>query len=161
MVSDWVIVTVPYEPASTTSISPPAAVCASAPANVAHGVARLLHVFESAPVDATQVRADCPCTMAVPRNRTNAAKTNFFIAVLLSFRVVYGRADGAGVMENVRAMARIGNVSGPDHDSSTTDRVIGHACVVVTQMAVPNAEETAVSGGYSIIASDYIGVIDC
>src|SRR5215467_13809521 len=106
MVSDWAIVTAPYEPASTTSISPPAAVCPRAPANVAHGVARMLQLLESAPNDATQVRADCPCTMAVPRNRTNAARLNFFIAVLLLFRDVCGRAHGAGVVKNVRAVTR-------------------------------------------------------
>src|SRR5438105_5011955 len=54
-VIDFVIVTAPYPPGSSTLISPLAAVFDMAPANVLHGAVRL-HGLASSPTPDTQVR---------------------------------------------------------------------------------------------------------
>src|SRR5207248_11550798 len=58
MVIDFVIVTAPKPPESSTSISPAAAVLLMAPANVLHGAVRE-HGLASSPTPETQVRVAC------------------------------------------------------------------------------------------------------
>jgi hypothetical protein len=58
MVIDFVIVTAPKPPGSSTEISPQGAVFEIAPANVLHGAVRL-HGFASSPTPETQVRVAC------------------------------------------------------------------------------------------------------
>src|SRR5580704_11253240 len=73
MVSDWVMVTGPRSPGSSTSISPPASVCACAAAKVKQGNARV-HGLESLPEDAeTQVRAACGPLVPKSADTLNAA----------------------------------------------------------------------------------------
>ena len=55
IVIDFVIVTTPNPPGSSTEISPPAAVFEMAPANVLHGAVRL-HGLTSSPTPDTHVR---------------------------------------------------------------------------------------------------------
>src|SRR5215470_6983547 len=55
---DFVIVTAPNPPGSSTSISPPVAVFEIAPANVLHGAVRL-HGLASSPTPDTHVRVAC------------------------------------------------------------------------------------------------------
>src|SRR5579872_5313912 len=67
MVSALVTVRAPKPPGSVTSISPPAAVLETAPANVLHGAVRL-HGLASSPNPETQVRIadmDCPSEVVV------------------------------------------------------------------------------------------------
>src|SRR5262245_56387455 len=60
IVIDFVIVTAPKPPGSSTLISPPVAVLEIAPANVLHGAVRL-HGSASLPTPDTQVRVAWAC----------------------------------------------------------------------------------------------------
>src|SRR4051812_5100796 len=82
MVIGLLMVTVPYPPGSSASISPPAAVFEIAPANVLHGAVRL-HGLASSPTPETQVRVAC-ANADVPANiiATNAIAQRNLIRLL-------------------------------------------------------------------------------
>src|SRR5687767_1002718 len=95
IVMDFVMVTAPKPPGSSTEISPPAAVFEMAPANVLHG-AVLLQGFTSSPTPDTQVRVACADARPVPRSvhttSASVVRTDcFFICLLkrLPRRVVF------------------------------------------------------------------------
>src|SRR5215510_16127862 len=71
MVIDFVIVTLPKPPGSSTLISPPRAVFEIAPAKVLHGAVRL-HGLASSPTPETQVRVACAFAGAVASIETQA-----------------------------------------------------------------------------------------
>src|SRR5262245_47138877 len=85
MVIDFVIVTAPYPPGSSASISPPAAVFEIAPAKVLHGAVRL-QGFASSPTPDTHVLVACALAAEPQIVQMASAATkltiNFFIRVI-------------------------------------------------------------------------------
>src|ERR1019366_4718623 len=87
---DFVMVSAPKPPGSSTSISPCAAVLLMAPAKVLHGAVRL-HGFASSPTPDIQGRVACPLAVAAANTKRVAARTNVFVERIillesLSFR---------------------------------------------------------------------------
>src|ERR1044071_5170510 len=75
MVIDFVIVTAPKPPGSSTSISPHVAVLLIAPAKVLQGAVRL-HGFASSPTPDTHVRVACALSEVAMKRQQRIAKTN-------------------------------------------------------------------------------------
>jgi hypothetical protein len=93
MLTDWVIVTAPNPPGSSTLISPPGVVFEIAPAKVLQGAVRL-QGFASSPTPDTHVRVACACTgvawsaaksTPIAANQKMNVRTTFSPSVFLGY----------------------------------------------------------------------------
>src|SRR6478735_2901877 len=107
MVIDFVIVTLPNPPGSSTLISPPAAVFEIAPANVLQGAVRL-QGLRSSPTPETHVRVWACVTCATKTSEADAtANRRYFLSMGSPVRNVAYCARRAGWN------SRIANRHGP------------------------------------------------
>src|SRR5262249_40119003 len=83
---DFVIVTAPNPPGSSTSISPPVAVLEIAPANVLHGAVRL-HGLASSPTPDTHVLVACACASENAASTTAIAARLQIITLLMFIEI--------------------------------------------------------------------------